>query len=328
MLTPQALQLGNQILDLMQASQANGGTGNEQLIQLLLQVLAGQPGMDGAAGGAPPPEARPVGLPPGSVPPLQLASVAANVGVAGPPGESPVQTARTSLSHLAPPNVSLESTGWSDLPGKVSAKLLEDMPLSRADSVPADVPLAIAKDGSLELQGLPTPTQLSPRPVQQEPPAPPPKRRNRGGRGDGKASDAGSTKSGNRGGKRGEGAAAADRAASPAATPPTVLYEEDLENKHVHTVVSYPSREGAKLCDFYFKTGYCKFGQACKFDHPPEYAVKLNRDGLPMRQGEAVCEHYAKFKQCKFGQACKYHHPNLRRVVSRSDVSQPATPGA
>lgn len=49
------------------------------------------------------------------------------------------------------------------------------------------------------------------------------------------------------------------------------------------------------MCDFYFKTGFCKFGKACKFDHPEEYAVKLNKDGLPMRTGEAVCEHYAKY---------------------------------
>lgn len=29
------------------------------------------------------------------------------------------------------------------------------------------------------------------------------------------------------------------------------------------------SLQGAVICSFYMKTGTCKFGAACKFDHPP-----------------------------------------------------------
>jgi hypothetical protein len=31
-----------------------------------------------------------------------------------------------------------------------------------------------------------------------------------------------------------------------------------------------------------------RFGEGCKFDHPPEYAVQLNRNGLPVRPGEPI----------------------------------------
>ena len=31
---------------------------------------------------------------------------------------------------------------------------------------------------------------------------------------------------------------------------------------------AFPSRPGAPVCDFYARTGHCKFGQGCKFDHP------------------------------------------------------------
>jgi hypothetical protein len=32
----------------------------------------------------------------------------------------------------------------------------------------------------------------------------------------------------------------------------------------------HPIRPGATDCSFYLKTGSCKFGESCKFNHPPE----------------------------------------------------------
>ena len=71
----------------------------------------------------------------------------------------------------------------------------------------------------------------------------------------------------------------------------------------------FPQRPGQVLCDFYVRTGYCKFGQGCKFDHPLQYAVKLNSLGLPLRSSEPACPFYAKTGGCKFGPSCKFHHP-------------------
>jgi serine/threonine-protein kinase/endoribonuclease IRE1 len=71
----------------------------------------------------------------------------------------------------------------------------------------------------------------------------------------------------------------------------------------------FPSRPGQPLCDFYTKTGHCKYGEACKFDHPLQYAVQLNSVGLPIRPAEAVCTFYEKTGACKFGPACKFNHP-------------------
>lgn len=50
----------------------------------------------------------------------------------------------------------------------------------------------------------------------------------------------------------------------------------------VHALQAFPQRPGQMLCDFYVRTGYCKFQQACKFDHPAEFAVKVNSLGLPL----------------------------------------------
>ena len=71
----------------------------------------------------------------------------------------------------------------------------------------------------------------------------------------------------------------------------------------------FPRRPGQTSCDFYVRTGCCKFGQSCKFDHPVHFAVCLNNLGLPLRAQEATCPFYAKTGVCKFGPSCKFDHP-------------------
>ena len=73
--------------------------------------------------------------------------------------------------------------------------------------------------------------------------------------------------------------------------------------------ISFPSRPGEPICDFYSKTGHCRFGEGCRFDHPPHFAVQLNSAGLPLRPGEPACSHHEKTGQCKYGPACKFDHP-------------------
>lgn len=72
----------------------------------------------------------------------------------------------------------------------------------------------------------------------------------------------------------------------------------------------FPQRPGQPICDFYQKTGHCRFGEACRFDHPPEYAVRLNHKGLPLRPGQPVCAFYQRTSECRYAAACKYHHPD------------------
>ena len=59
-------------------------------------------------------------------------------------------------------------------------------------------------------------------------------------------------------------------------------------------VTIFPQRpkEGL-LCDFFVKTGSCKFGQSCHFHHPLSYSVKISAvTGHPMRPGQPVCPFY------------------------------------
>ncbi|URE22422.1 zinc finger CCCH domain-containing protein [Musa troglodytarum] len=76
----------------------------------------------------------------------------------------------------------------------------------------------------------------------------------------------------------------------------------------------FPERPGQPECQFYMKTGDCKFGAVCKFHHPKERLVPvpncvLSPLGLPLRPGEPVCVFYSRYGICKFGPNCKFDHP-------------------
>lgn len=94
------------------------------------------------------------------------------------------------------------------------------------------------------------------------------------------------------------------------------------EGQEVLHVVPFPCRPGKQLCEFFVKTGHCKFGEECVFDHPAEYAVPLTEDELPFRPGQPVCTYYYKTRLCKFGPSCKFHHPKLIPILAGSAVLQ------
>lgn len=108
----------------------------------------------------------------------------------------------------------------------------------------------------------------------------------------------------------------------------------------------FPVRPNEPVCQYYMKHGTCKFGQACKFHHPPQSSVtaalvgggtvvmnvgrksdvpqivvnSLSGDGstngtpmmlqfLPQRPEEQDCIFFLKNGRCKYGATCRYHHP-------------------
>ncbi|KAK6911225.1 Zinc finger, CCCH-type [Dillenia turbinata] len=87
----------------------------------------------------------------------------------------------------------------------------------------------------------------------------------------------------------------------------------------------FPERPGQPECQFYMKTGDCKFGAVCRFHHPRERHIPapdclLSPMGLPLRplsdgpmftfkQGEPLCIFYSRYGICKFGPNCKFDHP-------------------
>lgn len=90
-----------------------------------------------------------------------------------------------------------------------------------------------------------------------------------------------------------------------------------------------PLRPGVSPCGYYLRNGDCKYGKACKWDHPEtqstpgggrpvvvppprgawQRTATTNSKGYPMRSGEAPCAFYMRTGTCKFGPTCKFDHP-------------------
>ncbi|KAL2523265.1 Zinc finger CCCH domain-containing protein 67 [Forsythia ovata] len=76
----------------------------------------------------------------------------------------------------------------------------------------------------------------------------------------------------------------------------------------------FPERPGQPECDYFVKTGNCKFRSACRYHHPKDRKPKpdecvLSEKGLPLRPGRSICRHYERHGLCKFGTACLFDHP-------------------
>lgn len=102
-------------------------------------------------------------------------------------------------------------------------------------------------------------------------------------------------------------------------------------------MTSYPqqqknSGETAEDCRDFLRTGRCKYGVSCKFNHPSNVqsggGIKTPIDPseplFPVRVNEPVCQYYMKHGTCKFSQACKFHHPPQASHQPTSSVASNA----
>ncbi|XP_010260865.1 PREDICTED: zinc finger CCCH domain-containing protein 37 isoform X2 [Nelumbo nucifera] len=98
----------------------------------------------------------------------------------------------------------------------------------------------------------------------------------------------------------------------------------------------YPQRPGQIECDYYMKTGECKFGERCKFHHPIDRSapmtkqaqqqnVKLTLAGLPRREGAIICPFYMKTGTCKYGVTCRFDHPPPGEAIAMATVQGAST---
>lgn len=113
----------------------------------------------------------------------------------------------------------------------------------------------------------------------------------------------------------------------------------------------HPSRPGQPPCNFFLKSGACKFGATCKFDHPVTRAAApvqfvpqqqrqqqqqpfiaprapIADDGeRPIRPGAAPCAYYAKTGECNYGSTCKWDHsqgPQATAPQQQQSVGEPS----
>lgn len=87
----------------------------------------------------------------------------------------------------------------------------------------------------------------------------------------------------------------------------------------------YPQRPSEADCRDYLRTGRCKYGESCKYNHPPNVEsgggvkpIDPNEPLFPIRPTEPPCQYFLKHGTCKFGQSCKFNHPTASALADGS----------
>ncbi|XP_030531323.2 zinc finger CCCH domain-containing protein 43 isoform X1 [Rhodamnia argentea] len=97
---------------------------------------------------------------------------------------------------------------------------------------------------------------------------------------------------------------------------------DDEKKEERRRVNKYPVRPEAEDCSYYIKTGTCKFGSNCKFNHPVRRKNQIAKDKVKEKEepkerpGQTECKYYLKTGGCKFGKACRYNHSRPKAFVA------------
>lgn len=108
--------------------------------------------------------------------------------------------------------------------------------------------------------------------------------------------------------------------------------------------IRFPVRPEAEDCSFYLRTGMCKFGMNCKFNHPPDRKsqpgkVKRKDDSLhstaqkvkekdDSKTEQVDCKYFDRPGGCKFGKACKFNHSRKTTTAAELNfMGLPIRPG-
>ncbi|KAF2314146.1 hypothetical protein GH714_023707 [Hevea brasiliensis] len=97
--------------------------------------------------------------------------------------------------------------------------------------------------------------------------------------------------------------------------------EEKNESINGNRRHQYPVRPEAEDCAFYMKTGTCKFGSNCKFNHPVRRKSQATKEKVKEREEAAErsdqteCKYYLRTGGCKYGKACRYNHSRAKTPV-------------
>ncbi|CAO2833021.1 unnamed protein product [Amaranthus hypochondriacus] len=90
--------------------------------------------------------------------------------------------------------------------------------------------------------------------------------------------------------------------------------DSSANNEQVMQSDEFPVRPGQPDCDFFMKTGDCKYRAACRYNHPISRSSKLRLPPLLFKRlysksGSKICQSYKLQGTCKYGKTCIFDHP-------------------
>ncbi|KAG5134955.1 hypothetical protein AAZX31_09G230100 [Glycine max] len=102
--------------------------------------------------------------------------------------------------------------------------------------------------------------------------------------------------------------------------PPDEMWQINLRSSETMESGPYPEHPGEPDCSYYIRTGLCRFGATCRFNHPPNrklaIAAARMKGEFPERIGQPECQYYLKTGTCKFGATCRFHHPRDKAGIA------------
>ncbi|KAG2293372.1 hypothetical protein Bca52824_040041 [Brassica carinata] len=92
--------------------------------------------------------------------------------------------------------------------------------------------------------------------------------------------------------------------------------EEEGRERVEKRMMVYPVRPDAEDCSFYIRTGSCKYGSSCKFNHPVRRKLQIGREKVKEKEREEnvenprlmECKYYFRTGGCKYGETCRFSH--------------------
>ncbi|KAL8250363.1 hypothetical protein R6Q59_034056 [Mikania micrantha] len=97
-----------------------------------------------------------------------------------------------------------------------------------------------------------------------------------------------------------------------------VTAADDGRSKNFH----YPLRPDAEDCSYYMRTGMCKYGSNCKFNHPlrrkhqPAKETQKQKEENMEMHGQIECKYYLSSAGCKYGKSCKFSHGRGKTIIT------------
>ncbi|KAK9271710.1 hypothetical protein L1049_002073 [Liquidambar formosana] len=98
----------------------------------------------------------------------------------------------------------------------------------------------------------------------------------------------------------------------------TPISKESLRVKGSSTHLNHT----LKIASTIFRTGTCKFGLHCRFNHPVRGVGQVGkerekeRNGFSEKTAQIECKYYLTEGGCKFGEACRYNHSTKKTEIA------------
>ncbi|KAI3940837.1 hypothetical protein MKW98_014896 [Papaver atlanticum] len=117
---------------------------------------------------------------------------------------------------------------------------------------------------------------------------------------------------------------------------------EEKEEAEVNGSLHHPVRPGEPDCGHYLRTGACRYGLNCRYNHPSRSKRQVHsssvshepdqeKEGYEETPGQVECKYYLRPGGCKYGTTCRFQHiqekPAVASTLDLNFLGLPVRPG-